>query len=211
MKDLVPHSLPCVLYVATGLLPDGAGPWTDAVRVVAVAAALVAFARAGRYPELRAAPTARQTLAAIAVGVAVGAAWVPLAELVPLSIEGARTGLDPAADVARTALRIASMVLVVPFAEELLVRSALPRLVDARGAPSWRERPVGAFTWTSAAVSVAFFTLTHPEWLAALVTGVVWTALLARTRNLRGVVISHAVANAWLAGYVLVSGDTRWW
>jgi hypothetical protein len=60
-------------------------------------------------------------------------------------------------------------------------------------------------------VSVLLFTLTHPEWLAALVTGVLWTALLARTRNLRCVVLSHAVANAWLAGHVLVSGDRRWW
>jgi CAAX prenyl protease-like protein len=211
VKNLVPHFLPYAAYAAAGLVLGAASPWADAARIVVAGAALVLFARRGCYPELRARPTPGQTLAGIAAGVAVGAAWAPLAGLVPPLAEGARSGLDPSADLARTALRIASMVLVVPVAEELLVRSAVPRLVDAHGGPSWRERPVGDFTWVSAAVSVLLFTLTHPEWLAALVTGVVWTALLARTRNLRCVVLSHAVANAWLAGHVLVSGDRRWW
>ena len=211
MKDLVPHFLPYAAYAAAGLVFGESSQWTDAVRVVVVGAALVAFARAGCYPELRARPTGRQALAAATLGVAVGAAWVPLAEMAPPLAEGLRSGLDPGGGTVRTALRVASMVLVVPFAEELLVRSAVPRLVDARGGPSWRERAVGEFTWVSAAASVLLFTLTHPEWLAALVTGVIWTALLAQTRNLRCVVLSHAVANAWLAGHVLVSGDRRWW
>ena len=211
MKDLVPHFAPYAAYAALGMAFGASSPWTDAVRVVVVGAALVAFARAGKYPELRVRPSARQTLAGAVVGLAVGAAWAPLAQMVPPLAEGMRSGLDPAGDPVRTALRIASMVLVVPFAEELLVRSAVPRLADARGGPSWRERPVGEFTWVSAGASVLLFTLTHPEWLAALVTGALWTILLARTRNLRCVVVSHAVANAWLAGHVLVSGDSRWW
>jgi uncharacterized protein len=211
LRSLIPHTLPYLAYVAIGAAAGGVCPWADAVRVVAVVAALVAFARAGSYPELRTRPSAAQVLLGVAAGLVAGAAWVPLAKLVPPLMEGGRTGLDPAASLLLTTLRIASMVLVVPFAEELFVRSALPRLVDAAGDEDWRGRAVGAFTARSFAVSVLFFALTHCEWLAALATGVLWTALLAKTRNLRVVIVAHAVANSWLAAHVVVTGETQWW
>ena len=91
------------------------------------------------------------------------------------------------------------------------MRSAIPRLVDAPPDRDWREHPVGAFTRLSFLISVGFYTLTHPEWLAALVTGVAWTLVLAKTRNLWPVVVSHAVANAGLAFHVLTTGETQWW
>lgn len=211
MRSLVPHALPYLVYVAVGAAAGGVCPWADAVRVVAVLAALAAFARAGSYPELRLRPSAAQVLLGVGAGLVAGAAWVPLANLVPPLMEGGRTGLDPAGNVLFTSFRIAAMVFVVPFAEELFVRSALPRLVDAEGDEDWRARAVGSFTARSFAVSVLFFALTHPEWLAALATGLLWTALLARTRNLRVVIVAHAVANAWLAAHVVVTGETRWW
>jgi len=210
LATLVPHALPYVLWLALGAA-GALGPWADPARVVLVAAALAYFARRGAYPELRAQAGVGATVVGVLAGLAVGAAWVPLAKLVPTMTDSARTGLDPAANVALTAFRIVGTVVVIPLAEELLVRSALPRFVDAKSDEDWRARPIGAFTALSAAVSVAFFALTHPEWLAALVTALVWTALLAKTRNLRVVVVSHAVANAWVAGHVLVTGETRWW
>jgi CAAX prenyl protease-like protein len=151
-------------------------------------------------------------VAGLLVGAAIAWAWVPLGELVPPLTTTSRTGLDPeTASPWLLACRVLAMTLVVPFAEELLVRSAIPRYVDARAGQDWRTVPFGKLTILSAAVSIAFFTLTHPEWSAALVAGVVWTALLAWTRNLRVLVLSHAVANAGLAARVLAGGDERWW
>lgn len=211
MKEFLPHALPYVVFVALGAAAPTLGPWTDAARVALAVAALAWFAWRGAYPELRPPPTPGAAALGVTAGIAIGAAWVPLSLAVPTIGDRTRTELDPAQSPVFTTIRIVGMVAVVPFFEELLVRSALPRLVDAKADEDWSARPVGAFTLVSAGASIAFFTLTHPEWLAALVTGLVWTALLARTRNLRAVVISHAVANAWLAGHVLASGESRWW
>lgn len=211
MTAVLPHALPYVLFVAIGALGDVLGPWGDALRVVLAAAALVWAGRRGAYPELRGRPSVGVVSLAVVLGLAVGAAWVPLSNLVPTIGDRARTELEPWKDAALTSVRVVGIVVVVPFAEELLVRSALPRLFDAKPGEDWRSLPAGRFTRLSACVSIAFFTLTHPEWLAALVTGVAWTAFLARTRNLVAVVVSHAVANAWVAGHVLVTGESQWW
>jgi uncharacterized protein len=181
--------------------------------------ALLWFWRRGAYPELSPRgpasrpPAARHAVPlALATGLLVAVLWVPLARWVPslggrggFDAEAAGAGLAPVL----LAARLFGSVVVVPFAEELFVRSFLPRFVD--DPDGWRERPVGVFTRLSAVVSVLFFTLSHPEWLAALVTGVLWTVLLVRTRRIGDVVLSHAVANAGLAAYVLATGDTSWW
>lgn len=213
MKSLIPHALPYVAFVSVGSLEPWLGQWTDLVRVLATGLALLWFWMKGRYPELSAAPSPLHAVAGIVAGIAVGIAWVPLARIVPLlSVAGARDGPDPLlAGQLVLSPKILAMVFVVPFAEELLVRSAIPRFFDAKPDADWRANPVGVFTTLSASVSVAFFTLTHPEWLAALATGVLWTALLAWTRNLRVLVISHAVANAWLAVYIVKTGEKQWW
>lgn len=211
MKDVLPHAAPYALYLVIGAAAGQSFLYVDAVRLVVVGGLLLWCARRKQYPEIQTPPSAGQALAGIAAGLAIGAAWVPLANLVPTIGPTARTGLDPGAGTLFVALRVVDMCLVAPFAEELMIRSALPRIVDAKADEDWRARPVGAFTAASAGVSTAFFTLTHPEWLAALVTGLVWTAMLARTRNLRAIVVSHAVANAWVAGHVLATGETQWW
>jgi CAAX prenyl protease-like protein len=211
VKTLVPHVLPYALYVGVGAAAELLGAWTDVVRVALVVAALVVFASRGAYAELRARPSAGALLLGVVAGLVVGAAWVPLAKLVPPMSESARTALDPSSATWLVAARIAAMVLVVPFAEELLVRSALPRFLDAKADEDWRVRPVGAFTPLSAGVSIAFFTLTHPEWLAALATALVWTALLAKTRNLWTVIAAHVAANVWVVVHVLMTGEKQWW
>jgi len=210
VNPLLPHAVPyVVLVIGAALAPFT--PWVDVTRAVVAAALLVAFARRGAYAELTTRPTLPAAAVGVALGLVVGAAWIPLAEILPSIGSTARTGLDPRQSLVFTAFRIFGLVLVVPFAEELLVRSFLPRFVEAKKGEDWRARPVGAFTAASAAVSIGFFTITHPEWTAALVAALVWTALLAKTKNLWTVVLAHAAANAWLAGYVLVTGDARWW
>ena len=53
--------------------------------------------------------------------------------------------------------------------------------------------------------------LAHPEWLPALLTGLLWAWLLRQTRSLSACVLSHAVANLALGIYVLTTGDWKYW
>lgn len=218
MPGAASHVVPYLLFVAigaaAGILPEGLRPWADPARAVAAGAALVAFARRGGYPELRPAAPRRRgaTGLAVAAGVAAALLWMPLADAVPAL--GGRGGFDAhaAGEAAVPVLwagRLAGTLLVAPFAEELLVRSFVPRWTDS--AEDWRARAVGVFTPLSAAVSVGLFTVSHPEWLAALATGLLWTALLAATGRLRDAVLAHVVANALLAAWVVATGDARWW
>ena len=211
MRDLLAHTVPYFLYVAIGAALSGVCPWSDAVRIMACGAILAWCLRAGKYRELTEKPVGWHLLAGTAVGAAVGVAWVPMAKLVPAMGETARTGLDPAKSLLESSFRIVDMVVLAPLVEELLVRSAIPRIVDAGAGRDWRALNVGTVTWLGGAASVVFFTLTHPEWLAALVTGIAWMLLLRMTRNLWVVIVSHAVANAWLAHYVLATGEKQWW
>jgi CAAX prenyl protease-like protein len=218
----VAHLIPYLLFVAIGALagslPDTLRPWADPVRAVAMGAALLWFARRGAYPELSVSETPYRggargaRLLAVASGVAVALTWMPLAGIAPSL--GARGGFDPGAagpgaSWALWTARLAGSCVAVPFAEELFVRSALPRWLD--DADGWRTRAAGTFTRFSAAASVAFFAGTHPEWLSALVAGCLWTWLLATTRRLSDTVLAHAVANAAIAAWVVATGETRWW
>lgn len=219
---MLSHVLPYLLYVApagiAAFVPESLRPWLGPAGVAGAAAALVFHARRGAYPELRRTPAARPRAALLAVlsGLAVAAVWMPLSHLGErLGVNlGSRGGFDPAAagDGFAPALwtfRVAGFVAVVPFAEELFVRSLVPRWTDAPD--DWRSRAVGAFTPLSAAVSIVFFTGTHPEVFAALATAALWTALLASTRRLTDCVVAHAVANAALAAAWIAAGDRSWW
>ncbi|MCE9636077.1 MAG: CAAX prenyl protease-related protein [Planctomycetes bacterium] len=221
--SIASHLLPYVLYVAppaaADIAPEAVRAWLGPAGVVFAAAALVVFARRGAYaelgPTLRTATSftaGRATALAIGMGLAAAALWMPLAEIVPRL--GSRGGFDPGAagDAARPALwaaRLLGFVVVIPFAEELLVRSLLPRWADAQD--DWAARPVGAMSRTAMAVSLVFFAGTHPEWLAALVVGGLWTALVVRTGRLRDAVTAHIVANGALAVVWAACGDTSWW
>lgn len=220
---MLSHLVPYLLFV----LPHSVGEmlplhwvsppvraWLDPLSVLLSGGALVWFARRGAYPELRRSPAPRgSVLLALGAGLAVALLWMPLSLIVPSGV-GERAGFNPylageASVPWLWAARILGAVVVVPFAEELMVRSLIPRWLDAMDA--WRARPIGAFTAMSAGGSIAFFTLSHPEWLAALVTAALWTGLVAKTRRLGDAVLAHAVANGLLAAAWIASGDTTWW
>lgn len=219
MRDAVPHLLPLALYLTVAALrdslPESLVPASYVVQVVVAAVPLALFAWRGCYPELgRPAWQLRGWLPAAALGIAIGLAW-PFLSSITEPLVGSREGFDETAFGAAwtpwiLSSRVVGMVVLVPFAEELLVRSALPRLVDHPDKPL-AEAPVGSFTWVSAGLSLAFFVLTHPEWLAALVTGVIWTFWLWRSRRLTDLVVSHAAANAALVTWILATGDRGLW
>jgi hypothetical protein len=101
-------------------------------------------------------------------------------------------------------------VLVVPVMEELFWRDFLWRSVAAPA--DFTLASVGE--WDRGvpllAVSLAFC-IVHPQWLPAIIWGLMIGWLLIRTRSLGACIIMHATTNLLLGAYVLVTGDWRFW
>jgi CAAX prenyl protease-like protein len=105
-------------------------------------------------------------------------------------------------------VRLLGLVIVVPVIEELFWRSFLLRwLID----PDFGRVPIGRVTPVAAVLSSLFFALVHPEWLPALLTGLLWAALLWKTTSLSASALSHATANLALGLYVIATADWKYW
>jgi CAAX prenyl protease-like protein len=200
-------------YATTpGGLPDPTWyPALYAAKVAAVTALLVAFRSTWR--DLLPRPRWPVLAAGAALGLVVAALWVALDPITPAVpfLGGSRSAFNPSAvpgagRYAFLAARFFGLVLVVPPMEELFWRSFLMRwLID----PDFGKVPVGRVTLPAALITSALFAAAHPEWLAALVTGLLWAALLWRTRSLAACLVSHAVANLALGVYVVSSGTWK--
>ncbi len=211
-----------LLTAAEGFLPtrasDGAAEpsWYALAYAAKVAVvSVVAWVCRSAWQDLTPRPSQVAMGLAVVAGVVVAVGWVaidPYTPALPFS-GGARAGFDPhrlaiPGRYAFLAARLYGLVLLVPLVEELFWRSFLMRWVID---PDFLKVPVGKVTLPAAAITSGLFALAHPEWLAALLTGLIWAGLLWRTRSLAACLVSHAVANAALGGYVLATGAWRFW
>jgi CAAX prenyl protease-like protein len=221
--DILPYVVPMFAYVALGglegYLPRVASqpsptwyPVAYAARVAIVAA--LAWHYRETWKDLRPAPGWLGLGLAIVTGLVVTGLWVGLNGLYPdLPFLGKRAEFNPSgmslgARLGFYAARMTGLVLLVPLIEELFWRSFLIRwLIDA----DFRRVPIGRVTPMSAGVTAVLFAAAHPEWLPALLTGLLWAWLLHQTRSLSACVISHVVANLALGLYVILSGDWKYW
>lgn len=222
----LPYVAPMATFlVATSLedyLPKAEGgpdptwyPIAYAIKVAVVTAVVVACRSTWR--DLRPWPSAGSVGLAVGIGLAVAAAWVGLDGLYPVPTwfgGGKRASFDPnvlptAARLGFLAVRLYGLVLLVPFFEEVFWRSfAIRYVID----PEFTRVPIGRVTPMAAGITAAVFAMAHPaEWLPALLTGLAWAWLLHRTRSLTACVISHAVANLGLGGYILATGAWKFW
>lgn len=219
-----PYVLPMAGFLAMtaleGQLPTGPGgaPLARWYPIVysAKLAVVVALLWAGRrvFGDLKARPTPAGWLLAVGLGLAVTGAWIGLDGRYPIiKALGQRTAFDPnllgpVPRFAFLAVRMLGLVLVVPLIEELFYRSFLMRwMVD----PDYPKVPIGLVTPVGLATTTAVFGFSHPEWLPAVLTGLAWGWLVARTRSVLACVVSHAVANLALGVYVLVTGSWKYW
>ena len=60
-------------------------------------------------------------------------------------------------------------------------------------------------------LSTFVFTLAHTLWLAAAIAGLVYALLYVKTGKLWVAVIAHAVTNAALGVWVVMTGNWRFW
>jgi CAAX prenyl protease-like protein len=158
------------------------------------------------------APTWREVLLSVAVGLVVFALWIrldapwmtllpPTASFVPVDAQG---GLQwPLIGV-----RWLGATLLVPLMEELFWRSFLMRWVQDANFAGLPPQRVGL---RAVVIATFVFTLAHTLWLAAVMAGLAYAWLYIRTGRLWCAVISHAVTNGALGAWVVATGRWQFW
>lgn len=137
----------------------------------------------------------------VAVGAAIGVAWVATAPVASDGDAALRAALD-ATPLAVFALWVATRLLgtavLVPLVEELFFRGYLLRLFGD-------DRP--ARLALGIVVSTLLFAALHDRWLAAGLAGAIFAALALRRGKIADAIYGHAAANALIAAWALSDGD----
>ena len=215
--EMLPYVVPMFAFLVftnlEGYLPGPDWyPLAYAIKVLAVA--ILAWYYRSAWSDLRPLPPIRCLVLATMIGLIVFVLWVRLEGWYPeLSFLGKRTGFDPGSLASGwkwpfILVRFFGLVVLVPLIEELFWRSFLIRwLIN----PDFLKVAIGRVTPLAAAITSAVFAFSHPEWLPALLTGLLWAWLLWQTKSVSACVLSHAVANLALGLHVITSGDWKFW
>jgi len=152
-----------------------------------------------------------QVAAAVLVGIAVFLAWITFDQ--DWAVMSRSSGFAPlnaagSVDFPRAALRLGGLALVVPVMEELFWRSFLLRWITRRDFMALAPRHAGPW---AVAISTALFALEHERWFAGAAAGAAYTLLYMRTGNLWMPIVAHTVTNGVLGGWVLATGNWRFW
>jgi len=158
------------------------------------------------------APDVRETLLAVAAGLAVFVLWIsldapwmrlgePSASFVPVDDNGRLLW-------ALIAVRWVGATLVVPVMEELFWRSFLMRWIDNVRFEAVMPQ---AATLKAIVLSTFVFTLAHTLWLAAAIAGLAYAWLYVRTGKLWVPIVAHAVTNGVLGVWVVAAGNWAFW
>jgi CAAX prenyl protease-like protein len=106
-------------------------------------------------------------------------------------------------------LRLVRAVLLVPLLEEFFWRGWLPRwLISGQ----WASIPLGRYTPLAFVGTALLFASEHgPYWDVGLLCGLLYNWWMWRTQSLGDLVLVHAVTNAALGAFVLVTGQYAYW
>lgn len=104
--------------------------------------------------------------------------------------------------------RLGGATLIVPLMEELFWRSFALRLSIN---PDFKSVPLGEFSWFSFIFVSVVFGFEHHRWLVGIVAGMIYTALLYRSKNLFVPILSHGVTNLLLGLYVVSTYQWSFW
>jgi exosortase E/protease (VPEID-CTERM system) len=177
--------------------------WLYPLRVVAAAGALWYFRRS--YQDL----DWRFGWFGAGAGLLVFAIWIGLEPRASSAAPSALLEASSAARISWIALRILGAVVMVPIAEELAFRGFLLRRLMSTDFESvgWRT-----FSWAPFLISSAAFGILHGErWLAGTIAGAVFALAQLRRGRIGDAIVAHSVANALVAGWVLIAGDWKLW
>ncbi len=183
-------------------------------RFILTLAALLIFSR----PYLSLRPSA--SLASTAVGAAVFVIWVAPDQflgyrhfwLFENGLMGHASSTIPAGLQGQTAflvLRCVSSFALVPVVEELFWRGWMMRWLIHH---NFLAVPLGKYARGAFWISALLFASEHgPYWEVGLAAGIIYNWWIIRTRNLADCILAHAVTNALLAAWVLMTGQWQYW
>jgi CAAX prenyl protease-like protein len=203
----------CLLIAGRTTIPQ---PW-ESVAWVGVVAVTIALTSRQLVAGLRLSSGVMSLL----VGVGVFLLWVAPDALVPgwreswvfqNSITGhVKISIAPAELSSPLVLwlRVVRAVVLVPILEELFWRGWLPRWIQDT---EFERIPPGTFTAFAFIVTAVLFAAEHgPFWEVGLLAGLVYNWWMWRTKSLGDLVLAHAVTNACLAGYVVLTQQWQFW
>jgi hypothetical protein len=210
----VAYIAPFVVFIVLRWLPVSP-QWLAPVRFVAVAATLAVCSRRA-IPRHLSFP-----IGSVLLGVAVLAVWIG-PDLIWRGYRDFWLFRNPITGIARTSLpahlksnaffilvRVLESAILVPVIEELFWRGWLMRWTVRT---DFESVPMGHYTALSFWVVALLFASEHgPYWEVGLIAGVALNWWLVRTRSLADCILAHAVANALLAGYVLLFNQWQYW
>ena len=202
------YLLPFLAILAAGMAARAASAsfeWLYPMRVLAAGAMLWFFRR--NYSGLN----WRIGWQSAAAGGLVFAVWIAAAGG-PHVAPGMPPELAAASALVRygwLAFRVAGAAVTVPIAEELAFRGyALRRLQSA----DFTSVDLRRFQLAPLAISSLLFGLLHgQQWIAGTIAGVIYAQPARRRGSIGDAAAAHAVTNALLAVWVLLTGDWRLW
>jgi CAAX prenyl protease-like protein len=216
-QSAIPYVGPMAAFMAMLWLGPrlGLGEWEFPFRVVVLSAILWLCSR--HVITLR----ASYWLASTAVGVVVFAIWVAPDLLIPgwrshwlfqNSITGSvATSIDTTLLTSPMVLifRTIRAVILVPIIEELFWRGWLMRWLIK---PEFEKVPLGTYSAQAFWITVALFAAEHGSyWEVGALAGIAYNWWMVRTRSLGDCILAHAVTNAVLSAYVLMTGNWQYW
>ena len=215
----LPYVLPFVLYVGLMALDRVASLpmiWAYPIRCAAALAALLAVSARAVSFRISAPWTS------VALGVAVFLVWIGPDALFgsgyrhhwlfenPLTGKAASSTPDGLRhSAAFIALRVIGCAAIVPPLEELFWRGWLMRWLAGH---DFVKVPLGTYVPYAFWMVAILFAAEHgPYWEVGLATGILYNWWMLRTKSLGDVTLAHAVTNALLSGYVLMTGQWQYW
>ncbi|WP_396201183.1 CAAX prenyl protease-related protein [Gemmatimonas sp.] len=191
-------------------------PWESLLRVGVLIAVMLTVSK-----DVVLSLRVRHAMPSVLLGLAVCALWVAPDQLVPgwrehwlfqNSITGTvKTTIAPSelADPLVVMLRVVRAALLVPILEELFWRGWLPRWIVNN---DWQKVPLGTFNVIAFVATAVLFASEHgPFWEVGLLCGFIYNWWMWRTKSLGDLVLVHAVTNAALSGFVLVTRQYAYW
>jgi membrane protease YdiL (CAAX protease family) len=226
-QQALPFFVPYALYVGlSGLLPATLGPvWPQAVKLVAVALALVVFRRSYRCGPLR----PRHLLTAVVATPAALLLWAGPSYLLRAAGIGGTLEVTAIDSAAYFILRLVNSVVLVAMIEELLLRVYVMEWAYQGGKDRQGRNLLDALLATldarpglltmlplsliSVVLTTTLFAIGHApvEYGSAVLYFLFTTWLYARTKSLWVCILVHAQTNLLIAGLVRFGGLPFLW
>jgi CAAX prenyl protease-like protein len=168
----------------------------------------------------RVAPEVRWALSweAISVGIIVFIIWVGLDPYYPKlqSLSKASAPWNPFKQFGENSLggwffsfvRVFGSAWIVPPIEEAFYRSFLYRYL---GSAKFEDHPLGLINWRSLIVTSLIFGFSHYQWLAGILCGLAYQALVIRKNRLGDAMAAHAITNLLLGSWIIWKAAWQFW